>query len=79
MITAVTLNPALDKVYFIEDFQVGEMYRVGQMVESAGGKGVNVARIVKTLGIDSTAIGFKGAWEIGLRLSLRPWCLYGVC
>ena len=60
MITAVTLNPALDKVYFIEDFQVGEMYRVGQMVESAGGKGVNVARIVKTLGIDSTAIGFKG-------------------
>ena len=60
MITTVALNPALDKIYFVDGFEAGKMYRVREMIESAGGKGVNVARVAKTLGEDTVAIGFKG-------------------
>lgn len=60
MIATVALNPALDKIYFVDEFEAGKMYRVREMIESAGGKGVNVARVTKTLGEDTAAIGFKG-------------------
>jgi len=45
MITSVALNPAVDKIYFVDNFEPGRMYRVRQMVKTAGGKGVNVARL----------------------------------
>lgn len=60
MLTTVALNPALDKIYFVDEFEAGKMYRVREKIESAGGKGVNVARVAKTLGEDTAAIGFKG-------------------
>lgn len=60
MITTVVLNPALDKIYFVDDFEPGKMYRVQETIKSAGGKGVNVARVAKILGEDTTTIGFKG-------------------
>lgn len=66
MITSVALNPALDKIYFVDNFEPGKMYRVQEMVKSAGGKGVNVARVAGILGENTRLIGFKagdaGKW-----------------
>jgi len=36
MITSVALNPAVDKIYFVDNFEPGRMYRVRQMVKTAG-------------------------------------------
>lgn len=63
MIGTVTVNPSLDKVYFIEDFAVNRLHRLseekGPQIHP-GGKGVNISRLLKNLGIDSIALGFAG-------------------
>ncbi len=56
----VTLNPALDKVQVVPDFKAGVVYKVLETHTSAGGKGINVARVAHTLGSSVTAIGFLG-------------------
>lgn len=60
MITSIVLNPAVDKIYFVDGFEPGKLYRVGNVVKSAGGKGINVARVASILGEDVSTIGFKG-------------------
>lgn len=66
MITTIVLNPAVDRIYFVDDFEAGGLYRVKEVLRSAGGKGINVARVAKTLGESVAALGFKagqtGAW-----------------
>lgn len=62
MITAVSLSPAVDKVYSIQNFQVGELFRVKDVVKSAGGKGINVARVASLLGEKVCCTGFKAGY-----------------
>lgn len=66
MITTVVLNPAVDKIYFVDNFQPGGMYRVKETIRSAGGKGINVSRVITALGGNVLSIGFKaghtGEW-----------------
>jgi len=64
MITALSLSPAVDKIYFIDGFECGKLYRVRNIVKSAGGKGINVARVSSILGEMVNSIGFK-AGETG--------------
>jgi len=64
MITALSLSPAVDKIYFIDGFECGKLYRVRNIVKSAGGKGINVARVSSILGEKVISIGFK-AGETG--------------
>lgn len=58
MITTVTLNAAIDKTYTVPHFGTDNVFRVQSMTAVAGGKGINVARVTKTLGEDVTATGF---------------------
>ncbi len=60
MILALTLNPAIDKVYAVTNFQVNEVFRAEAMTQTAGGKGLNVARVAALLGEPVTAAGFSG-------------------
>lgn len=60
MILTITLNPALDKVYSIDDFKNNHVFRTKEMTETAGGKGLNVTRVAKLLDEDVTATGFLG-------------------
>lgn len=60
MITTVTLNPAIDTRYFIDDFKEGKLFRAEKIVKSPGGKGLNVTKILKQLGTDVTATGILG-------------------
>lgn len=66
MITVLSLSPAIDKIYFINDFSAGNLYRVGDYQISAGGKGINVARVLSQLGVSANVLGFKagsnGEW-----------------
>ena len=50
MILTVTLNPAVDKVYEVESFAVGDVFRPKDMWATAGGKGLNVSRVATILG-----------------------------
>lgn len=60
MITTVTLNVAIDKAYVIGEFKQGEVMRVLQCTNTAGGKGLNVAKVAKLCGEDVLATGFVG-------------------
>ncbi len=56
----VTLNPALDKVHVVPGFGAGAVYKAAQTHTSAGGKGINVARVTHTLGGSVMAMGLLG-------------------
>jgi 1-phosphofructokinase/tagatose 6-phosphate kinase len=60
VILTVTLNPALDRTMIVPNFQASMRHRATDTVILAGGKGINVARAVKTLGRPVIATGFVG-------------------
>ncbi len=51
VIGIVGLNPTIDKIYEIENFSAGFVFRPRKQKVSGGGKGVNIARVLKTLGM----------------------------
>src|SRR5579862_1912728 len=60
MIITVTLNAAIDKSLSVPSFRLGRRHRTTERRALAGGKGVNVARMLKTLGQPVIATGFAG-------------------
>ena len=58
MIYTVTLNPAIDYVIKVDNFETGIVNRTKQENMFFGGKGINVSNVLKTLGEKSTALGF---------------------
>ncbi|MEV4415122.1 1-phosphofructokinase family hexose kinase [Catellatospora sp. NPDC049609] len=60
MILTVTLNPALDVTYETDSLRRHGTHRVATVAEHAGGKGVNVARVLHTLGAPVRATGLAG-------------------
>lgn len=60
MIVTVTLNAALDRTLAVPNFSVGFRHRATDTLTLPGGKGVNVARVVKILGQPVIATGFAG-------------------
>ena len=64
MITTVTLNASIDKAYHMtEKIENGTVMRVAKTDNSAGGKGLNVARVIKLCGVDSKATGLVGGFN----------------
>ncbi len=64
MILSVCANTSIDRTAVIPGFAVGKLHRVGRVHVQAGGKGVNVARILNALGLPVLTIGFAGG-EMG--------------
>jgi 1-phosphofructokinase family hexose kinase len=60
MIITVTLNAAIDKSLSVPSFRLGRRHRTVERRALAGGKGVNIARMLKTLGQPVIATGFQG-------------------
>jgi 1-phosphofructokinase len=62
MIYTLTLNPSVDYIVELEGFQIGELNRTTKEAKFPGGKGINVSRVLKELGIKSKALGFNGGF-----------------
>ncbi|WMJ82256.1 1-phosphofructokinase [Clostridium sp. MB40-C1] len=60
MITTITFNPSIDKHYILDDLIKGEVTRAKEVQNTAGGKGLNVSRVIRLLGESVTATGFLG-------------------
>ena len=60
MIITVTLNTAIDKTLAVPNFRPGRRHRTVEQTTMPGGKGVNVARVLKALGQPVIATGFTG-------------------
>jgi 1-phosphofructokinase/tagatose 6-phosphate kinase len=60
MIVTVTLNAAIDRTLTVPNFQRGQRHRASAGVTLAGGKGINVARALKRLGVPVVATGLVG-------------------
>ena len=76
-IATVTLNPAIDRnIIYGERFKAGELNRVNSALVNAGGKGINVSRMLKRYGVNTYVYGFNGGrsgnmlahilWEEGI-------------
>lgn len=64
MILTITLNPSVDIAYQLDTFHLDTVNRVEKVQKTAGGKGLNVTRVLKQVGEDVIATGFIGG-EIG--------------
>lgn len=64
MILTITLNPSVDIAYQLDTFHLDTVNRVEKVQKTAGGKGLNVTRVLKQIGEHVVATGFIGG-EIG--------------
>ncbi|ANX10819.1 1-phosphofructokinase [Fictibacillus arsenicus] len=62
MIYTCTLNPSIDYVARVKYFKEGHLNRTESAQMYPGGKGINVSRVLKRLGIESTALGYTGGF-----------------
>ncbi|ACQ81779.1 1-phosphofructokinase [Beutenbergia cavernae DSM 12333] len=60
MIVTLTPNPALDVTYRVPGWRPGASHRVHDVTERAGGKGLNVARVLHALGVGVRAVAPLG-------------------
>lgn len=56
MIVTLTLNPCLDKLIELDRLEPGEEAHAQAVMQAAAGKGINVSRMVRTLGGETLAL-----------------------
>jgi|YelNatPaOPRAMG01_1025707.scaffolds.fasta_scaffold06600_9 6-phosphofructokinase 2 len=62
MIYTITLNPALDRTIWLDELKVDDTNRITKEEKYAGGKGIDVSRVLINFGVPSVAIGFVGGF-----------------
>jgi len=62
MVLTVTLNPAVDKTCRLNELLLGQVNRLQSVMSVAGGKGVNVTKILRQFEYPVTAMGFIGGY-----------------
>jgi 1-phosphofructokinase family hexose kinase len=60
MIICITPNPAIDRTIILPSLALGNVHRAERSIVAAGGKGLNVARAIRTLGGEALCMGFAG-------------------
>jgi 6-phosphofructokinase 2 len=58
MIYTITLNPALDRTLWINEIREDVSNRIIREENYAGGKGIDVSKVLTALGVDNRALGF---------------------
>ncbi len=69
-IITVTLNPALDVTLWLNALDFVEPNETAREVLYAGGKGVNISRVLASLGVRAKALGICGSDNAGRFISL---------
>jgi 1-phosphofructokinase family hexose kinase len=67
MLLALTPNPSIDRTLVVPGFRHADVTRVTRRQDAAGGKGLNVARIARTIGLPVRACAPLGG-ETGQRI-----------
>lgn len=62
MIVTVTANPSVDIQYELHRYQTNTVNRVAYQSKTAGGKGLNVTRVLRQLNEDVVTTGFLGGY-----------------
>lgn len=62
MIYTITFNPALDRTLSVDKIKPDQSNRVEKEERYPGGKGIDVSRVLTTLGINNKALGFIGGF-----------------
>lgn len=62
MIYSVTLNPSIDFIVRVKDFQLGETNRAYEDNFFAGGKGIMVSKLLKNVKTNCVNLGFLGGF-----------------
>lgn len=62
MIYTLTLNPSIDYIVRLEHLAIGQVNRILTDNKYAGGKGINVSRVLHRLGYSTKALGFIGGF-----------------
>lgn len=62
MILTVTMNPSIDVSYPLEKLNIDTVNRITHVSKTAGGKGLNVSRVLSQLGAPITATGVIGGY-----------------
>lgn len=62
MIYTVTLNPSIDYIMRLDDFEFGETNRAKVTELYAGGKGIMVSKLLHNLDVETQNIGFLGGF-----------------
>lgn len=70
MITTFTLNAAIDKTYYLSDFQTNQVNRVERVLVEPGGKGINVSKVLHKLKVPVTTSGIVAGYNGQLICSL---------
>lgn len=65
MIYTVTLNPSVDYVIRVDQFEENKVNRVDSEEKFPGGKGINVSRVLNRLDVPTKALGFLGGFTGG--------------
>ena len=71
MIYTVTLNPALDKTVQIPNFTLDAVNRITELRRDAGGKGINVSKVIAKLGGTSEAVAVLSG-DTGIPIESPP-------
>src|SRR5947209_12968556 len=66
-ILTLTVNPALDRIVTVDRLVFEDRAYIEQTNEAAGGRGINAARVLASLGGNVTAITMSGPREGGRR------------
>jgi len=62
VIYTITFNPALDRTIWVEKIRPDDKNRIEREERFAGGKGIDVSRVLTTLGVSNKALGFIGGY-----------------
>jgi 6-phosphofructokinase 2 len=62
MIYTITLNPALDRTLWIERIRDDVSNRILEEHSFAGGKSIDVSKVLKNFGVDNIALGIVGGF-----------------
>jgi len=62
MIYSITLNPALDRTLWVETIRPDDSNRIEKEERYAGGKGIDVSKVLTALGVRNKALGFVGGF-----------------